>query len=347
MCSFKMGGLYFQWHITDACNFRCRHCYQDKFDNSLELDVKGLKAVADKIIQQAKVQNTKAIINITGGEPFLKKELFVLLNYLDGHEEIGELLVITNASLVDDVRKNELKEIKKLNQVKISLDGATAASNDAIRGKGFFAKAMEAIKLLKESGYSITIMFTAMKSNLKEIKGLYELCQKLSLDGLILERFFPMGEGAKLKDELLDRGDWLNLVKAIFELTGEDYLEKEIVSQRAFWVRFLKRKTELWGASCNVGRDSFCIMPNADLYPCRRFTLKIGNLLETPLADIINSFLLTDIINGTPKGRCAECDILGCRGCPALAYLLTGDYHSQDSQCWYKSQPIPLFTNGN
>lgn len=303
----------------------------------MELDVKGLKAVADGIIQQARAQNTKAIVNITGGEPFLKKELFELLAYLDNHKEIAQLIIITNGSLIDGGRIKKLKEIKKLSQIKISLDGATASSNDAIRGVGSFDKAIDATRLLKASGFSVIVMFTAMKSNLGEVKGLYELCQNLKLDGLILERFFPLGEGAKLKDELLDRQDWFNLVKIVFDLTSEPYVEEEIVSQRAFWVRFLKTKVELWGASCNVGQDYFCIMPNADVYPCRRFTLGLGNLSESSLAEIIKSPLLTDIINGKREGRCAECDILDCWGCPALSYLLTGDYHSQDLQCWHKS----------
>lgn len=331
-----MSRLYFQWHITDACNFHCRHCYQDKFIPSLELDEKGLKSVSDRIIRAAKDQNTKAVINITGGEPFLKQELFELLAYLDSYREINQLITITNGSLIDRQIVKKLKEIKKLNQIKVSLDGATAHSNDAIRGIGSFDKAVAAIRLLKETGFSIIVMFTAMKSNLRESAGLFHLCRKLNIDGLILERFFPMGEGAKSKDELLDRTDWFNLVKILLEFTGESCADEDIVSQRAFWIKFLKTKVELLGARCNVGRDSFCIMPNADVLPCRRFGLRIGNLLKDSLDGIINSALLTDITTARRKGKCASCDILDCRGCPALSYLLTGDYLSADFQCWYE-----------
>ncbi len=330
-----MNGLYFQWHITDVCNFRCRHCYQDKFDNSSELDIKGLRIVSDRIIHAADEQGAGAVINITGGEPFLKNELFELLDYLDSHKEIARLAVITNASLINPRLIRELKRIKKIDQVKISLEAGSASANDVIRADSSFTKAIEAIRLLKESGLSVIVMFTAMKSNLKEMKSLYELCQGLGVDGLIAERFFPMGEGANISSELLDRQDWFSLVNSLCKLTGEELIAEDMLDWRGFWVRFLKEKAELWGASCNVGEDSFCIMPNADVYPCRRFKLKLGNLLEKALPEIINSSLLADIISGRRKGRCAECDVLDCRGCPALAYLITGDYLSEDSQCWY------------
>ncbi len=331
-----MNKLYFQWHITDVCNFRCRHCYQDKFSNSSELDGKGLKSVADRIVEAARSQNGKAVISITGGEPFLKKELFELLAYLDKQEEVAQLIIITNGSLITRQVIKELKRIKKLSQIKISLEGATAFSNDAVRSAGSFEKAIGTIRLIKEeSDFSILIMFTAMKSNLKEAAGLFDFCQRLNLDGLIVERFFPLGQGSKIKDELLQRQDWSNLVKALLELTGETCEEEDVASWRAFWTKFSKAEVELLGASCNVGRDAFCIMPNADVLPCRRFSLKIGNLLETPLSDIINSQLLTDIINSKRKGRCADCDISDCRGCPALSYLLTGDYLYEDFQCGY------------
>jgi radical SAM protein with 4Fe4S-binding SPASM domain len=331
-----MDRLYFQWHITDTCNFRCQHCYQNKFDSTLELDIKGLKSVSDRIIDVAGRRKSKAVLNITGGEPFLKKELFPLLAYLDSFKEIAQLIVITNASLIDYQIIKKLKRVKKLNQIKVSLDGANSFTNDAIRGRGAFDKAIEAIRRLKEkSDFSIVIMFTIMKSNLREIFEIFKLGQKLRLDGLILERFFPMGAGLKIKDQLLDRRDWFNLNKTLVNLTGQRYSPYDMLKDRAFWIRYRGLKIELLGASCNISKDSFCIMPNADVFPCRRFCLRLGNLLENSLDEITNSSLLNDIINARPKGMCGECDIADCRGCPALSLLLTGDYLSGDFQCWY------------
>ena len=332
-----MDKIYFQWHITDICNFRCRHCYQDKFTPESELDIEGLKEVSDRIIEVARKQEKKIIVNITGGEPFLKKEIFELLSYLDCQKEIFHLAIITNGSLINRGIIRRLKIIKKLRQIKISLDGADATSNDSLRGKGSFDKAMQAIGLLKEdSALEIIIMLTVMKSNLNQVRGVFNLCQKLELDGLIIERFFPLGEGKRIVKELLGYSGWRSLVRQIFELTNNSFAEEDVANLRAFWIKLSKRQTKLRGASCNISKNAFCIMPDAAVFPCRRFNLKIGNLLEEPWDKILNSELLGNIITAQKKGRCSDCGIPGCRGCAALSYLLSSDYLFEDAQCFYK-----------
>lgn len=343
-----MDKIYFQWHITDVCNFRCRHCYQDSFGSDTELDIKGLKTVSGNIFAAAKSQNQKVVINITGGEPFLKKELFSFLDYLNSRQELAQLAIITNASLIDDKTLKELKKINKLNQIKISLEGPDASFNDAVRGPGSFDKAIGAIKLLKkESAFSVVIMNTVMKSNLKGVAGLFDLCQDLALDGLIIERFLPLGSGANIKEGLLDENDWKNLVNLLLGLTEEPCVLEDLLPQRAFWIKFSGNEVELLGARCNIGKDAFCIMPDGSVFPCRRFTLKIGNLLKNALVDIQNSQVLREIITAKKKGRCSNCDIPACRGCAALSYLLTGDYLAQDIMCAYRKKiPQTLKTGG-
>lgn len=333
-----MKNLYFQWHITDACNFRCRHCYQDNFTDSSGLDIGGLKRVSERIAQAAEESSSRAVVSITGGEPFLKKELFELLGYLDGFGQVGRLILISNASLINHETIMKLAAIKKLGEVKVSLEGASSPANDAIRGKGAFDKATRAIRSMKKAGLSVSVMFTAMKSNSGEVAGLFSLCRELGVDGLITERFFPAGTGAGLKGQLLNSGDWFNLVNTLLETAGASCMQQDVLAQRAFWVRFEDGEIDLLGAGCNVSKEAFCIMPNADVLPCRRFSLKIGNILKSPLSEIAGSSLLQDITGSCRKGKCSRCDVAGCRGCPALAYLLTGDYLSEDSQCWHEPQ---------
>ncbi|MFZ5800859.1 MAG: radical SAM protein, partial [Candidatus Omnitrophota bacterium] len=115
--------FYFQWHITNLCNLRCRHCYQEDFTEQGDLGQKELLAVADNILSVLRKRKQKAIINLTGGEPFLKPELFPLLEYLDGNTEVKELAVITNGTLLNKETVLRLREFKKLNEVKLSLEG--------------------------------------------------------------------------------------------------------------------------------------------------------------------------------------------------------------------------------
>ncbi|MFN3699784.1 MAG: radical SAM protein, partial [Dictyoglomus sp.] len=62
----------FQWHITDFCNLRCKHCYQNAFDRRNELDYSNLVNILYNITNSLKKLNINYLsINLTGGEPFL------------------------------------------------------------------------------------------------------------------------------------------------------------------------------------------------------------------------------------------------------------------------------------
>jgi MoaA/NifB/PqqE/SkfB family radical SAM enzyme len=197
-------GLFFQWHITDACNFRCRHCYQHRFTRDSELALPELIKVYENIAPYSK--GRKINLNITGGEPFLRKDLFDLLRFLDGQKETGELAVITNASLIDEKALEALNGIKKLKAVKVSLDGATEKTNDAIRKPGAFRAALEKINLIQErTRLDVIIMLTLMRSNSYELPALFQLCRELRVNGLMLERFIPLGQSGELKAEVMKK----------------------------------------------------------------------------------------------------------------------------------------------
>ncbi|MCM8791936.1 MAG: radical SAM protein, partial [Candidatus Omnitrophica bacterium] len=207
-----MDKLYFQWHITNLCNFRCQHCYQDRFDDKEDLDWQRMKEVVDKIVQYAKEYKLKIVINLTGGEPFLKKEFFLLLNYLESIDQIQSLAIITNGSLLDEVRIDKLKKYYKLRQIKFSLEGAQSSINDKIRGEGSYDKVWKSIQLVKERTKILPlIMFTVLKSNLHQLPLLIELAKYRDIPGIIIERFFPLGRGKQMKEEVLKSDDWFFL----------------------------------------------------------------------------------------------------------------------------------------
>ncbi|MFA5165527.1 MAG: radical SAM protein [Candidatus Omnitrophota bacterium] len=328
-------GLFFQWHITDACNFRCRHCYQHRFTRDSELALPELIKVYENIAPYSK--GRKINLNITGGEPFLRKDLFDLLRFLDGQKETGELAVITNASLIDEKALEALNGIKKLKAVKVSLDGATEKTNDAIRKPGAFRAALEKINLIQErTRLDVIIMLTLMRSNSYELPALFQLCRELRVNGLMLERFIPLGQSGELKAEVMKKEDWKKAVKEICEYMEVDLAESEVLPCKAFWVKFEGSGANLLTAECNLGEDAFAIMPNGDLLPCRRFDLVLGNLLRRDLSYIVkDNAVLRDISDKSKlKGKCRNCQIERCRGCRALAYAIEKDYLAEDHLCW-------------
>ncbi|MDP2939335.1 MAG: radical SAM protein [Candidatus Omnitrophota bacterium] len=329
--------FYLQWHITNLCNLRCLHCYQDDFSNKADLNLQDLKKVADNFLSILSKWKKLAVINLTGGEPFLKKELFGLLEYLNSHKQVKKLGIITNATCFNKDNLSKLKEFKKIKEIKLSLEATDEELNDSIRGKGTFVKILKAIELLKQQNkFEITLMFTLFKKNLSEVSKLFNFVESKAVDGVIFERFIPLGKGRALKQELLSKEEWHKFLLSLLQFL-EIPFEKQFFSYKAFWVRFKNGKPSLFGAPCVVADSGICIMPNGDCYPCRRFNLKIGNLLQEPFDKIYKSSkVLKDLRKrNNLKGKCRTCLIKTCRGCRALAFALTSDYLAEDLQCDY------------
>lgn len=330
--------FHIQWHITHLCNLRCQHCYQEDFSIEKDLDWLGLKEVAHNLLTTLQDWDQIASVHLTGGEPLLKLELFPLLNLLDQNPVVEELGIITNGLLFDQKVVERLSPLPKLRKIKISLDGANAEVNDSIRGKGVFNRVIENILLIKRgSPFEIILMFTVMRVNYRSVPSFLKLAQELGVHGLIIERFIPWGRGRERKDEVLRKEEWeelINILTEQFSIEDKDHL----LSYQAFQVNLKENEIELLGAPCVIGRDGLCVMPEGDVFPCRRFPISVGNLSRTSLKKIWEeSELLEKLrVKENLKGKCKSCNIEDCRGCRSLTFALTGDYFEEDPHCWYE-----------
>jgi len=187
--------FYFQWHITDRCNLRCLHCYQETYSDNSELSLKELKDVADSVFGTLAKWNKKGDISITGGEPLFRKDLFDFAVYLNNSPDVCNIDFLTNGTLVDT---NFITDVKKLNKVKyiqISLDGATSLVHDSIRGIGNFDKALAGIRLLVKNDIEVRIMYTLHKGNFSDVPAMFDLALKENISGLTFERMVPVRTG--------------------------------------------------------------------------------------------------------------------------------------------------------
>jgi radical SAM protein with 4Fe4S-binding SPASM domain len=320
------------------------HCYQDDFSKKSDLDWAALKKVSHNLLATISEWDKTASIHLTGGEPILKPELFPLLNDLDQQSMVEELGIITNGLLVDQEMVRRLSGFSKLKKMKISLDGANAEINDSIRSKGIFDKVMENLPLIKETErFEILFMFTVMKRNFKNLPSLLKLCQDLDIDGLIIERFIPLGRGKKSMDEVLSKEEWKEMVGMLLDFSSIEE-EPSFLPYQAFQISFNGEERELLGAPCVIGVDGLCIMPEGSVFPCRRFPISIGNLLKDSLKMIWEKSEILGKLRKKEnlKGKCGSCQIKDCRGCRSLALALTGDYLEEDPHCWFDPDLIGM-----
>lgn len=339
--------FYIQWHITNHCNLGCRHCYQDDFSKKNDLDMPGLEKAAQNILDAMRQWDRSACIHLTGGEPLLKPELFPLLSHLNGKSRVEELGLITNGLYVDRDVIKRLSEVSKLRKIKISLDGADAETNDSIRRAGVFEKVLERLSLIKaERRFEVVLMFTVMKSNYKRLLSYLRFFEESDMDGLILERFIPWGRGRERMTDVLEKSQWKEVVKNLFDFFSADTDEEALFQFQAFHVRRQQGEMELLGAPCVIGTDGVCVMPEGTVFPCRRFPVSIGNLLHDSLTEIWETSKLLAALREKEnlKGKCGSCGIEACRGCRSLALSLTGDYFAEDPHCGYQPDPHSLIS---
>jgi len=334
--------FHIQWHITNVCNLRCEHCYQEDFSKKYDLDWGGLKEISNNILGTLSQWNQTATIHLTGGEPLLKQELFPLLKDLDQSPVVEELGIISNGLLFNEDVIQRLSTFSKLRKIKVSLDGADAETNDSIRQADTFNRVIKNISLIKrKSSFEIILMFTVMRRNFRSLSAFFKLSQELSADGFIVERFIPWGRGRERMDEVLNKEEWRELIETLSNLFLIDE-RNALLPYQAFQVNFNGEDPELLGAPCVIGKDGLCVMPEGVLFPCRRFPIPIGNLMTESLKEIWESSSLLDQLRKKKnlKGRCGKCEINDCRGCRSLALALTGDYLEEDPHCPLHLRPL-------
>jgi len=327
--------FHIQWHITNLCNLRCKHCYQEDFSKKDDLDLGELKTISNNILGTLSQWNQMATIHLTGGEPLLKQELFSLLEDLDQNPVVEELGIITNGLLFNQDVIKRLSKFSKLRKIKISLDGPSEQINDSIRQGRTFNRVIKNILLIREkSSFEIILMFTVMRSNFRSLSDFFKLSRELGTDAFIIERFIPWGRGRERMEEVLSKEEWRELTETLLNLFLID--EKDaLLPYQAFQINFNGEEPELLGAPCVIGSDGLCIMPEGSVLPCRRFPIPIGNLLNNSLKEIWESSALLNQLRKKKnlKGRCGKCEIEDCRGCRSLVLALTGDALEEDPHC--------------
>jgi len=327
--------FYFQWHITERCNKRCAHCYQDEY-LATDLPLADLKVVLDRMEEALVKWGRRGSLSLTGGEPFVRQpELFALMRRIDRMRSFVFYDVLTNGSLVSDDVAIELKSLHRLRRVQVSLEGSTSKVNDAIRGRGSFEETLASIRRMKEHGLTVSVMTTVSKLNYQDVPNLIELLDGEGVDTFAMERLIPEGRGEQFKHQLLLPQELKELYERVYEMKSRTK-GIHILMNRPLFTLVAPDDSDV-GALCSVGNNALTIMPDGTVYPCRRLPIPIGNIITDGLFSIwYDSEVLWRIRNpDNLQGKCQDCNLLAmCRGCRAMAYFCSGDYMAEDVQCW-------------
>jgi radical SAM protein with 4Fe4S-binding SPASM domain len=327
--------FYFQWHITERCNQRCCHCYHDSYSSLNELDLTQLEAVFAHMEHALQVWGRIGSFSLTGGEPFMRREdLYTLMSLLDSSDVVGYYDILTNGALITEADIPRLLGGAKLRRIQLSLEGASAAENDDIRGPGSFARTLIAIDRLKAAGLAVAVMMTITKRNRDSLPAVLDLLAQHRVDTFATERFIPEGAGAGLDEATLSPQEARETFELVHALGVAERRLRVLMYRPLF--ALVDRDDPTVGAMCSVGTNALTVMHDGTVYPCRRLPIPLGNILEDGLFKIwYDSDLLWRVRDPANIEGCKGCDLVPvCRGCRAMAYSTSGDYLGPDPHCW-------------
>ncbi len=160
--------------VTLNCNSRCLMCDIWKKRSKNEVKPSFYKKLPSSLKE----------INLSGGEPFLRKDLVEIIRTIKKACPQARLVISTNGFLTK-VIKEVMPLIIKIDSrvaVRVSLDGQEKV-HDQIRGvKGGYRKALESLNFLKGQVKDLGVGFTLMRQNQNQLLKVFAFCQKHKLD---------------------------------------------------------------------------------------------------------------------------------------------------------------------
>ena len=182
------------WECTLRCNLHCRHCGSDcKATSAMkDMPLEDFLPVLDSIARATDPH--KVMINVTGGEPLMRKDLEVCGKaFYDREFPWG---IVTNGQLLTPKRYESLLK-SGIRSITVSLDGI-GETHDWMRGlAGSYTKALEAARMIASSGEVVYDVVTCVnKRSYKELPQIKELLIQSGIKAWRLFTIFPVGRAA-------------------------------------------------------------------------------------------------------------------------------------------------------
>jgi MoaA/NifB/PqqE/SkfB family radical SAM enzyme len=205
--------LFFAWQLTNRCAGRCLACCEESGPD---------KAWRDELTRDEALSLARRIIDFGipyaafgGGEPLGVAHCWELFE-LFTRAGVG-LKLETDGSRIDDAAADRIAALA-MNCVQISVDGATAATHDAVRPGVSFASATGAIERLVARGLAPQFVFVPNRLNLHEIVAAYDLASSLGCAAFVTGPMMRIGRAAAGWDSLACADDeWRRAVAALRE----------------------------------------------------------------------------------------------------------------------------------
>ncbi len=327
-----------------------------------------------RVVDEIAVVNPNVFLILTGGEPFLRKDLFEIAAY--AADKKFTTVFGTNGVLLREKEARLMRQHRVLG-ASISLDSTDRAKHDAFRRlSGSWDGAIRATRVLTDEGLDFSLHMSVTDWNVGEVPAMIDLAKQLGAK--VLNFFFLVrtGRGRELTD--IDAAAYERILLYIARTQGvgngppsfvrrmlgmaggeptpkfEDPWSTPVGQSDGLLIRakcaphFRRILYELNPSSpllknyahgsCPAGKYYCRITPLGDVTPCPYMPVAAGNLRETSFADLWRgAAVFEDLRDPKLGGRCGACEFSKiCGGCRCRAYATHGDYLAEDPACGYQ-----------
>lgn len=313
------------------CNLRCRYCWADRPPQHPPLlTLNEILA----LLQVSKECGVRTVVLTGGGEPLL--DFPTVCSVVQQCKALGLWVVVfTNGTCISEALVREFQDMPitlmcKLNSLQ------DAAITDWMSGKvGAHRRMLAGIEMLLaagwHAGHRIGTESVVLRKNLAEIPGLWRWCRSKGIVPFV-EVTKRCGRFGLPSDEYPDSG----ALGALFR----DLLRIDQTEFGFTWTPV----PPIAALGCDKWHYALYVSARGEVRPCSGVNLRIGNIRELSLQEIMASPLSRRVrdVNKHLGGRCANCAFNStCYGCRAEAYTSSGDAFGEDPTCWVGREVDP------
>lgn len=308
--------LLMQVELTEACNLRCRFCYNSQKPRYN----KRIFEILDKLAKQGVMQ-----VNLTGGEPLAHPQFFDILKY--ACDRFPNVVILSNGSLMN---QKSLKKIHESNvtSVNISIHGNSVTHDALTQTVGSYDASIAALKyFIKEKKILVASNFVLNSSNLHILKSTIEYFHTIGLEYMTITRFIPVGIGDSARELILTPAQLIEAFQIAYDHNNSGIGPHIEFAEATPFCALPKHLRDLANC-CSYGYDRFYIDVTGEVLVCGLSRIKLGgNILNNTLTEIkANSDIYRKFIeNQHVPSTCVTCDMFSlCHGGCRAAALSTG-----------------------
>ncbi len=306
------------WELTYACNLSCVHC----LSSSGRRDPRELSTVECQAVIDELERMQVFYVNIGGGEPTVRPDFWELVDYAVAHH-VG-VKFSTNGIKINPAIARRLTGSDYVD-VQISLDGATAEVNDAVRGIGSHRIALNAMANLADAGFrGFKLSVVVTRQNVGQLDDFAALAAHYGAQ-LRLTRLRPAGRGANVWADLHPTAEQQRELYNWLVAHGEDVLTGDSFFHLSGYGQALPGLN-----LCGAGRVVCLIDPVGDVYACPfaiHQNFLAGNVRDRGGFARVwrESELFATLREPQSAGTCASCSAFdACQGGCMAAKFFTG-----------------------